>query len=106
MRTTVDGVQITLTKTQIKHIEKIKAERRKNLKTFEAVLLRFGFKRFMDTRSPDDMCYTHDKGWWAEIYDNDYVWMTGAGLKDIGSFPGGYNYHSPESLIKELEAKS
>lgn len=109
MKVIVDGVSITLTKTQVNHINKVKAERLKNLKTFEDALKRFGFKRHRDTRDKGyncDHCYANDeKGWYAEIYDGDRVWMVGNELKASTSFPGGWMYWTIKELIDELSNK-
>lgn len=103
MQTKVDGVTITLTDEQVKHIRETKAKRRKMLKSFGSVLLSFGFELDMIDRS-GNTCYLHPiNGWWAEIYDDNRVWMVGKGLKCNKAFPGGYMYHTPEELIEELE---
>lgn len=100
MRIIVEGVAIDLTKEQIKHIETVKAKRLKELNSFEKVLVNFGFKK--ETHANGSFYTNDDLEWYAEIYDDDSVWMTGSGLKDTSSFPGGYVYGTPESLIEEL----
>lgn len=103
MKTKVDGVTITLTDEQVKYIQEAKAKRRKNRKPFGSVLLRFGFELDMIDKS-GNACYLHqEKGWWAEIYDGNRVWMLGGGLRHDEAYPGGHMYHTPEELIEELE---
>lgn len=105
MKTTIDGVSITLTDAQVKYIRTVKFNRRKGLKCFESVLLRFGFIRHQHAETSDyDRCYKNDyRGWWAELYDGNRVWVIGEGLRDSTSYPGGHMYHTPDELITELE---
>lgn len=94
----VDGVPITLTPEQIKHIEKTKSERRKACNTFAKTLKYFGFKKIAGMKG----CYeNNEKGWYAEIC-HDYVLLGGKDLSRNSCPPGLVAHWSTDSIIKEL----
>lgn len=86
MKTKVDGVTIELTKEQVEYINKVKAERAKEFKTFDKVLKTFGFKEKhqRDSRvSTSWVSYVNEKeDLYAEVhYDMTgykYVWIPGS----------------------------
>ena len=107
MKTTVDGVTIELTPKQMAMIEKAKAERDAVCKSFAAVFRHFGFKKCntKDWEHPDRLCYEHENGWFAEIWQTSVrsfdCWMAGPGLPNFG-FPGGDVYGSPDDVKNAL----
>lgn len=109
MEVRIKGVLIKLTDEQVKKIEKEERARERCRKSFEKMLLRFGFKK-IDTSDWEDknaMAYEHVYyNWFAKINKNfsgdiSDVFMAGEGLKNVG-FPGGYNYESPKEIEIEL----
>lgn len=107
MKVRVQGVSIVLTKEQIEHIDKEKANQIRECKSFVRILKHFGFEKINTSSWPDpkDNLYSHPQhGWFADIQDyRTYkaCFLTGKGLKSNG-FPGGYVYESPESMAKEI----
>jgi hypothetical protein len=107
MEVVVKGVRIELTKEQASKIEKELRDRKKEMGTFEKVLLHFGFKKMNMKDWPHKQItpYEHkENGWYAEIQNNGRwsdVWMVGKGLKCAG-FPGGWQYFTPQEIENEI----
>lgn len=96
----MQGVTIELTKDQIALIEKEKARRLRECKSFERILKHFGFVKV------DGGFHHTQHGWYAEILDRRYYQdclLVGKGLKGPG-FPGGHVYGSPEAVAEALTA--
>jgi len=89
MEAIINGVKITLTKTQVNAIQKVQNEREKCRNSFKRMLKSFGFKQMKG--QPES--FEHKvKNWYAEIHtmsNYDVVWMTGKGLKSTSAMPDG-----------------
>lgn len=72
---------------------------------FIKTLKELGFKKM----NRSSISYEHGERheWYAEMLD-DRVWITGKGLKEMQSYPGGWVYSDPkelkEDVLKALES--
>lgn len=98
----VQGVKITLTKSQVQTIESVEKRRLKCKNSFKKMLTHFGFKENADQPNT----FSHKaKQWYAEIIDRGVysdVWMVGRGLKSSSGMPGGWVYESPKEIETEI----
>lgn len=108
MKVKIKGVEITLTTEQEREIARVNKRWAREVSSLATVLRSFGFKKHTVTGEEGSVSsfYTHVKnGWHAEIEKEKYythVWIVGNGLKDSGSFPGGWYYGEPQEITDEL----
>lgn len=103
MKTTIDGVSITLTDDQVKYIQEVKADRRNKLNTFEKVLIYFGFTKY-GIWDELKVYENKQKCWRADVLPY-YVYVTGKGLRDNLPSLSRHCYYNLDELIEELESK-
>lgn len=98
MKAIVHGISITLTKEQEEYVKKEMASLKADYNGWEKALKLAGFKK-----SADQAWVNEDRNWFADLYKRGRqytLWATGKGLKDIGSFPGGWEYGDPQDFLK------
>lgn len=102
MKVYTQGISVTLTEQQEKEVQRVLRQRERCGNSFRRMLKHFGFKELSDQPN----CFIHKThNWYAEILDRvtwSDVWMTGAGLKDSGGFPGGYIYGTAREIEEEI----